>query len=570
MPDAAAPFQGSHRAYDSIVRPNVLIPARDGVPLAADIYLPAHNGQVVDGAFPAIVERTPYLKDGTNYARRGHWYARRGYATVINDVRGRGQSSGEWYPFALEAPDGFDVVEWVAAQPWCNGRVGTMGASYAGSDQSALATLDPPHLACQVVGQGTSNYHVSSLRQGGALEQRFIRYAFRMARTSREALADPRPEAHLRRRRSPDPGALRATAAFPPRPDSLAPAPHLRAMGLGHPDPRRLRRVLDAAGLHHRPLLGRALGRAGAIPERLVRHLSPRRDRQLPRPQRAQVQPHAARDGPLAAWRGHGRGEHRRRRPARHRRRRAGLRRHAAALLRRALEGSTPGCAARRRFDTSSWAAARGAHPPTSTHPCGMAGAGRMPPRGRLRNTRSGRCSFIPTDRYSRRRPRAGTSRAVTPTTRAIPCRPPVGRSAPRRTCCLQADSTSAGSRAVSSDTATRCRWHRAPTCCRSRRRRWKADLEIAGPVEVRLFAASTAVDTDFTAKAARCLSPRPRRARQHARRLRAESLRQHHPRALSQWIRVGAIPHARRDLRVSDHPVSDRESLFSRASHSG
>ena len=191
MPDAAAPFAGSHRAYDSIVRPNVPIAMRDGVVLAADIYLPAHNGKAMDGAFPAIVERTPYLKDGTRYARRGHWYARRGYATVINDVRGRGSSTGDWYPFALEAPDGYDVVEWVAAQPWCNGRVGTMGASYAGSDQSALATLNPPHLACQVVGQGTSNYHVSSLRQGGALEQRFIRYAFRMARSSREALADP-------------------------------------------------------------------------------------------------------------------------------------------------------------------------------------------------------------------------------------------------------------------------------------------------------------------------------------------------------------------------------------------
>ena len=191
MPDAAAPFAGSHRAYDSIVRPNVPIAMRDGVVLAADIYLPAHSGKAMDGAFPAIVERTPYLKDGTRYARRGHWYARCGYATVINDVRGRGSSTGDWYPFALEAPDGYDVVEWVAAQPWCNGLVGTMGASYAGSDQSALATLNPPHLACQVVGQGTSNYHVSSLRQGGALEQRFIRYAFRMARSSREALADP-------------------------------------------------------------------------------------------------------------------------------------------------------------------------------------------------------------------------------------------------------------------------------------------------------------------------------------------------------------------------------------------
>ncbi len=183
--------EGSHFEFDSIVRPDVRIALRDGVELAADVYLPAAGGEEIGDAVPAIVERTPYLKDGTRYARRGHWYARRGYAVVINDVRGRGRSDGDWYPFAKEAPDGFDVVEWAAAQPWCNGVVGTMGASYAGSDQSALATLDPPHLAAQVIGQGTSNYHVSSLRQGGALEQRFIRYAYWMASSSREALADP-------------------------------------------------------------------------------------------------------------------------------------------------------------------------------------------------------------------------------------------------------------------------------------------------------------------------------------------------------------------------------------------
>ena len=186
-----AAFQGSHRAYDSVVLPDVSIPARDGVQLAADVYLPALNGRPLDVAFPAIVERTPYLKDSVRYARRGHWYARRGYAVVMNDVRGRGRSGGQWYPFAKEAPDGFDTVEWVAVQPWCNGRVGTMGASYAGSDQSALATLSPPHLRAQVVGQGASNYLISSMRQGGALEQRFISYAYRMAVSSQEAAADP-------------------------------------------------------------------------------------------------------------------------------------------------------------------------------------------------------------------------------------------------------------------------------------------------------------------------------------------------------------------------------------------
>ncbi|MDE2904138.1 MAG: CocE/NonD family hydrolase [Chloroflexota bacterium] len=191
-------YQGSHRAYDSIVLPDVSIPARDGVQLAADLYLPALNGRQVDGQFPALIERTPYLKDSGRYARKAHWYARRGYAVVMNDVRGRGRSGGEWYPFAKEAPDGYDAVEWIAVQPWCNGRVGTMGASYAGSDQSALATLNPPHLRAQVVGQGTSNYLISSMRQGGALEQRFISYAYRMAITSQEAGADPDLERVLR------------------------------------------------------------------------------------------------------------------------------------------------------------------------------------------------------------------------------------------------------------------------------------------------------------------------------------------------------------------------------------
>jgi hypothetical protein len=190
MIDGDPGHQGSGFTYDSIVLPDVCITTRDGVELGADVYLPSLNGQPLDGPFPAIVERTPYLKDSTRYARRGHWYARRGYVAVFNDVRGRGTSHGEWYPFAREAPDGFDVVEWIAQQPWCNGDVGTMGASYAGSDQSALATLNPPHLRAQVVGQGTSNYLVSSMRQGGALEQRFIRYAFWMATTSREAMED--------------------------------------------------------------------------------------------------------------------------------------------------------------------------------------------------------------------------------------------------------------------------------------------------------------------------------------------------------------------------------------------
>ena len=83
------------------------------------------------------------------------------------------------------------AVEWLAAQPWSDGQVGTMGGSYAGSDQSALATLNPPELKTMIVAVGASNYYHCSMRQNGALELRFMIYAFLMATTSKEALADP-------------------------------------------------------------------------------------------------------------------------------------------------------------------------------------------------------------------------------------------------------------------------------------------------------------------------------------------------------------------------------------------
>ncbi len=187
MPES---YQGSHQQYDTICQSNVMIPMRDGVRLATDIYLPATAGQPASGKFPIILERTPYDKAGSGNVTNGTYYARRGYVCAIQDVRGRFVSEGEWYPFAKEAPDGYDTVEWLAAQEWSDGQVGTMGASYCGSDQSALATLNPPHLSTMIVAVGASNYYHCSMRQNGALEQRFMIYAFRMATTSKEAFAD--------------------------------------------------------------------------------------------------------------------------------------------------------------------------------------------------------------------------------------------------------------------------------------------------------------------------------------------------------------------------------------------
>ena len=110
---------------------------------------------------------------------------------AIQDVRGRFKSEGDWLPFFDEAEDGYDTVEWLGAQPWSDGKVGTMGDSYAGSDQAALATLNPPHLSTMIVAVGASDYFSSSMRHNGALEQRFLIYAYRMATTSPEAKSDP-------------------------------------------------------------------------------------------------------------------------------------------------------------------------------------------------------------------------------------------------------------------------------------------------------------------------------------------------------------------------------------------
>jgi putative CocE/NonD family hydrolase len=184
-------YEGSHQAFGVSIEHNVMLPMHDGVKLAADIYFPAIGGVKAPGPFPVILERTPYNKAAPNQVTKGKYFARRGYVCVIQDVRGRFQSEGEWYAFAKEAHDGHTTVEWLGTQPWSTGKVGTMGDSYAGSDQCALATLNPAHLSTMIVAVGASNYYHSSMRHNGALEQRFLIYAFRMAATSQEAEADP-------------------------------------------------------------------------------------------------------------------------------------------------------------------------------------------------------------------------------------------------------------------------------------------------------------------------------------------------------------------------------------------
>jgi uncharacterized protein len=153
-------------SYQVIFQRNVPVTMRDGVVLRADIYRPK-----ADGKFPVLLQRTPY--DKNNSFGFGLHGAQRGYVVIIEDVRGRYTSQGEWYTFKHEPDDGYDTVEWAAALPYSDGKVGMFGGSYVGATQMLAAITHPPHLAgiCPIV--TASNYHANWTYQGGAFEQWF-------------------------------------------------------------------------------------------------------------------------------------------------------------------------------------------------------------------------------------------------------------------------------------------------------------------------------------------------------------------------------------------------------------
>ena len=131
-------------ATDYDIRWGVKIPMRDNVELNATLYLPKKP----DGSapkMPVVFTLTPYISD--TYHPRASYFASHGYVFALVDVRGRGNSGGEFEPFAQEPHDGHDVVEWLAQQPFCDGKVAMWGGSYAGFDQWATAKGLPPHLA---------------------------------------------------------------------------------------------------------------------------------------------------------------------------------------------------------------------------------------------------------------------------------------------------------------------------------------------------------------------------------------------------------------------------------------
>lgn len=176
--------------FEVQVERDVMIPTRDGTRLAADLYRPAKNGMPIETRVPTLLTRTPYGK-GDGNSEEARYFAARGYAVVINDVRGRFKSEGTWRMMVDDPEDGYDVVEWIAAQPWSNGRIGTFGTSYPGGTQHALASMNPPHLTTMIPVDSVSNCGQFGMRHNGAFELRFANWIFQIAApNSRAALAD--------------------------------------------------------------------------------------------------------------------------------------------------------------------------------------------------------------------------------------------------------------------------------------------------------------------------------------------------------------------------------------------
>jgi uncharacterized protein len=178
-----------------VVERDLMVRARDGVGLATDVYRPPGIGP-----FPVLLERTPYDKSAPSRSERtaavaaprsraavAAYFVRHGYAVLYQDCRGRYGSEGRFTKYLSEAEDGYDTLAWLMRQPWCNGRIGTFGLSYAAHAQAALGCLDPPGLAAQFLDcGGFSNAYRSGIRHDGAFDLKQATWAYN------NALADAR------------------------------------------------------------------------------------------------------------------------------------------------------------------------------------------------------------------------------------------------------------------------------------------------------------------------------------------------------------------------------------------
>ncbi len=156
--------------YQVVVEEHLVMTARDGTALVADVFRPDAPGR-----HPTLVMRTPYGRRHRGQLAQNSevtFYPQRGYVVVIQDVRGRGESQGRYRPFA-EGPDTYDAIEWAASLPWSDGNVGMVGQSYLASAQYAAAPLRPPSLRVMSPVAGAANHHLNSIFRTGVFELRW-------------------------------------------------------------------------------------------------------------------------------------------------------------------------------------------------------------------------------------------------------------------------------------------------------------------------------------------------------------------------------------------------------------
>ena len=167
---------GSRPEYGIVASHDVMVEMRDGVRLATDIYRPAGpDGSPVEGRFPTLLGRTSYDKRNPVLWVEpvARFFTRHGYVTVVQDLRGRGGSQGVGQYFHCanvnEGRDGYDTIEWIAAQPWSSGRVGMTGSSHGGIVQNMAALYRPPHLTALWVDVTPVSAFARMSREGGAM-----------------------------------------------------------------------------------------------------------------------------------------------------------------------------------------------------------------------------------------------------------------------------------------------------------------------------------------------------------------------------------------------------------------
>ena len=191
--------RGGQEKFEIITQRNVMVPMRDGVKLATDVYLPGKNGKALAGRWPVVLSRTPYGKRGGISGCDQKHYVPLGYAVVRQDTRGRGDSEGIWHWMTDARADGYDTIEWIAAQPWSDGKIGMVGCSYVGATQHLAAMGRPPHLTTIIPQDPSINHGIGATIYGGAFRLRVWDWIFDSAASGSRQARDPALKAVLTR-----------------------------------------------------------------------------------------------------------------------------------------------------------------------------------------------------------------------------------------------------------------------------------------------------------------------------------------------------------------------------------